>query len=160
MATHSSILAWEIPWTKEPGGLQSIQCQRVGHDLMTKQQQKRKEAKVMPFSITTAVDNLTENICKSQISGSFITLLFFNMWIQSGMPQKPLLLSCLLAFSINPAPDFISPFQKNLHHSFGKRICFALILPTGCLPCVLLHINSPSILKSQQKEETTPAKTP
>ena len=65
MATHSSILAWEIPWTKEPGGLQSIRCQRVGHDLMTKQQQKWKEAKVMPFSITTAADNLTENICKS-----------------------------------------------------------------------------------------------
>ena len=32
MATHSSILAWEIPWTEEPGGLQSIQSQRVGHD--------------------------------------------------------------------------------------------------------------------------------
>ena len=32
MATHSSILAWEIPWTEEPGGLQSIQSQRVAHD--------------------------------------------------------------------------------------------------------------------------------
>ena len=32
MATHSSILAWEIPWTEEPGGLQSIELQRVGHD--------------------------------------------------------------------------------------------------------------------------------
>ena len=31
MATHSSILAWRIPWTKEPGGLQSIGSQRVGH---------------------------------------------------------------------------------------------------------------------------------
>ena len=31
MATHSSILAWRIPWT-EPGGLQSIGSQRVGHD--------------------------------------------------------------------------------------------------------------------------------
>ena len=39
MATHSSILAWEIPWTEEPGGLQSIGSQRVGHDLVTKQQQ-------------------------------------------------------------------------------------------------------------------------
>ena len=29
MATHSSILAWEIPWTEEPGGLQSIESQRV-----------------------------------------------------------------------------------------------------------------------------------
>ena len=32
VATHSSILAWRIPWTEEPGGLQSIGSQRVGHD--------------------------------------------------------------------------------------------------------------------------------
>ena len=31
MATHSSILAWEIPWTEEPGGLQSMGLQRVRH---------------------------------------------------------------------------------------------------------------------------------
>ena len=32
MATHSSILAWRIPWAEEPGGLQSIGLQRIGHD--------------------------------------------------------------------------------------------------------------------------------
>jgi len=32
MATHSSILAWKIPWTEEPGELQSMGSQRVGHD--------------------------------------------------------------------------------------------------------------------------------
>ena len=32
MATHSSFLAWRIPWTEEPGGLQSMGSQRVGHD--------------------------------------------------------------------------------------------------------------------------------
>ena len=32
MATHSSIHAWKIPWTEEPGGLQSMGSQRVGHD--------------------------------------------------------------------------------------------------------------------------------
>ena len=32
MATHSSILAWRIPWTGEPGRLQSVGSQRVGHD--------------------------------------------------------------------------------------------------------------------------------
>ena len=35
MATHSSILAWEIPWTEEPGGLQSMGLQRVRHELAT-----------------------------------------------------------------------------------------------------------------------------
>ena len=38
MATHSSILAWEIPWAEEPGGLQSMASHRVEHDLATKQQ--------------------------------------------------------------------------------------------------------------------------
>ena len=32
MATHSSVLAWRIPWTEEPGGLGSIGSKRVGHD--------------------------------------------------------------------------------------------------------------------------------
>ena len=32
MATHCSILAWEIPWTEDPGGLQSMGLQRGGHD--------------------------------------------------------------------------------------------------------------------------------
>ena len=32
MATHSSILAWSIPWTEEPGGLQFMGSQRIGHD--------------------------------------------------------------------------------------------------------------------------------
>ena len=40
MATHSSILAWEIPWTEEPGRLQSTELQRVRHYLATKQQQQ------------------------------------------------------------------------------------------------------------------------
>ena len=35
MATHSSILAWEIPWREEPGGLQSMGSQKVRHDFAT-----------------------------------------------------------------------------------------------------------------------------
>ena len=40
MANHSNILAWRIPWTKEPGRLQSMGLQRVGHDWATRQQQQ------------------------------------------------------------------------------------------------------------------------
>ena len=36
MATHSSVPAWRIPWTEEPGRLQSMGSQRVGHDWVTK----------------------------------------------------------------------------------------------------------------------------
>ena len=39
MAIHSSILAWKIPWTEEPGGLQSLGLQRVRHDLATEHKQ-------------------------------------------------------------------------------------------------------------------------
>ena len=35
MATHSSILAWKVPWTEEPDGLQSLGLQRVGHNWVT-----------------------------------------------------------------------------------------------------------------------------
>ena len=35
MASHSSVLAWRIPWTEEPGGLQSMGFQRVEHDCAT-----------------------------------------------------------------------------------------------------------------------------
>ena len=38
MATHSSILAWEIPWTEEPDVLQFMGSIRIGHDLATEQQ--------------------------------------------------------------------------------------------------------------------------
>ena len=40
MATHCSIIAWEIPWTEEPGGIQSTRFQRVEHNLATKPQQQ------------------------------------------------------------------------------------------------------------------------
>jgi len=51
MATHSCILAWEIPWIEEPGGLQSIGLQTVGHNLTTKQQQHTFFCLKMYFSV-------------------------------------------------------------------------------------------------------------
>ena len=43
MATHSSILDWQIPWTEEPSGLQYTGLQRVRHDLATKQENAKAE---------------------------------------------------------------------------------------------------------------------
>ena len=63
MATHSSILPWEIPWTEMPGGLQSTGSQRVGHDLATKQQltytTTRSKCSVLKESLVNFV-NLTQ----------------------------------------------------------------------------------------------------
>ena len=59
-ATHSSVLAWEIPWTEEPGGLQSMGSQRVNHDLATKQQQ------IFPGSELSGHANLSGSSAASQ----------------------------------------------------------------------------------------------
>ena len=53
MAAHSSILAWEIPWTEEPGGLQSMRLQRVRHDLAT--EHARIQTEVTTLNIYTLV---------------------------------------------------------------------------------------------------------
>ena len=50
MTTHSSVLAWRIPWTKEPGGLPSMGLQIVGHDwAYTQMQEKEERKKFNPF---------------------------------------------------------------------------------------------------------------
>ena len=49
MTTHSSIPAWKIPWTEEPGGLQSMGLQRNRHYLATEQQQKQQPARPTCF---------------------------------------------------------------------------------------------------------------
>ena len=49
MATHSCILAWKIPWTEEPGRLQSRRLQRIGDDLVTKQ--RNNSANLLPNQI-------------------------------------------------------------------------------------------------------------
>ena len=43
MAPHSSILTWDIPWTEEIGGVQTLGSQRVEHNLVTKQQQESQQ---------------------------------------------------------------------------------------------------------------------
>ena len=59
MATQSSILAWEMPWTEEPGGLQSTGSQRDGHNLVAKQQQQQQ--KLCPSVTETGVIQTQKN---------------------------------------------------------------------------------------------------
>ena len=46
MATHSSILAWEIPWTGKIDGLQSMGLQRIGHDLVSEHEHQVEEPEI------------------------------------------------------------------------------------------------------------------
>ena len=64
MATHSSILAWEILWTEGPGGLQSMGYRRVEHDLVTEHACQR-------LSLATMVLDRTlrpQSLCSSPVS--------------------------------------------------------------------------------------------
>ena len=57
MTTHSSILAWKIPWTEEPGGLQSMGSQRVEHDGCTHTTHHSSSGHGAPRLITATVAN-------------------------------------------------------------------------------------------------------
>ena len=60
MAPHSSTLVWKIPWTEEPGGLQSMGLRRAGHDLGTKQQQPP------PLYLLSVVKYVLEKVVKAR----------------------------------------------------------------------------------------------
>ena len=57
MATHSSIFAWEIPWTEEPGRLLFMGLQRVRHDLASKQQQQHNHSYISLLLLLDSIVN-------------------------------------------------------------------------------------------------------
>ena len=78
MATDSNILAWRIPWTEEPGGLQSWGHRKAGHNLATKQQQcsSRKDWRFLLFeTFTYSLRYYFLSLHNGQLkSGAFYTL--------------------------------------------------------------------------------------
>ena len=74
MRTHSSILAWIVPWTEELGGLQSMGSQRVGHDLVTEQH------------VFLKVGRLSRSFCPSNLTR--LSLLNSLEWIKIVFPSS------------------------------------------------------------------------
>ena len=77
MVIHSSILAWRIPWTEEPGDLQSIGQQTVGHDFPTKQQ----AATMAPYSQPSFVYILPVTFCifiQIDVQTNIVLLLLYK----------------------------------------------------------------------------------
>ena len=72
MATHSSTLAWRIPWTEEPGGLQSMGSQRVRHDCHYGVNHNGKERKQKHLCVC-----ITESLCCT--AESPVYQLYFNV---------------------------------------------------------------------------------
>ena len=78
MATHSRILAWEIPWTEEPGRLQSVGSQRVRHDSVTEDPSFRQNCGEVVFLVLSP-DPFCSIVSSMDGSPSFLsphTLLF------------------------------------------------------------------------------------
>ena len=74
MATHSNVLVWEIPWTEEPGQLQSTESKRVGHDLVIKEQQNI----YIKMHIGKNVEELTHGLyLRDEVIDLFYFLLLF-----------------------------------------------------------------------------------
>ena len=83
MTTHSSILAWEIPWTEEPDGLQSMGLQRVSHDLAPKQQQQLLSYYPAPNSISCLMAS------QNQINQVAYSDSLLSNIISTPLPQAP-----------------------------------------------------------------------
>ena len=77
MATYSNILAWEIPWTEEPGGLKSVGSQIVGHNLAI-QQQWPTMCGICNFCILNFIE-ICQKIRKTGPFETFRSLVFSNM---------------------------------------------------------------------------------
>ena len=122
MATHSSILAWKIPWTEEPGGLQSMGLQRVGQDWATKHtQQEEKHSKAIIKGRT-----LAKGRHGSEYFTSFNPHPFFKHIDVYSVSES------LLGYKANPGLDLsieIQSWDSCQPGWFSKQI--TLVLPSG-----------------------------
>ena len=133
MATHSSTPAWRVPWTEEPGGLQSTGSQRVGHDRATKQQ--------------TVID-------LTQINESFGSLVTFKMvlfiyWLCSGSSLLHGLFSSCSGFSSPWLPLLQSTGSRVEAHRLSCSVACGIFLGQRSNLC-LLHWQADSLPLSHQ----------
>ena len=118
MATHSSILAWRIPWTDEPGGLQSIELQRVRHN-------RSNLAHVL-----IEVYKVTLNVLS--INPSFLLQLLFILLILSSPP--------FFAASFQMIPFYLQWFHFSFHFSFNEST-LPLPLAVNLIQCIVCKLS-------------------
>ena len=118
MATHSGILAWRIPWTEEPGRLQSMELQRVGHDLVTKRHNDSfvlvsRGGGVQSLSCVRLFATPWTAACQASLSFTISWSLLRLMSTESVMPSNCLILCCPLILLPSLFPS-ISVFSNEL----------------------------------------------
>ena len=128
MATHSSILAWEIPWIEEPGGLQSIGSHRVGHDLVTKQTTKSL-LKLMSIELVTPSNHLI--LCQPLL---LLPSIFPSIRVFSS--ESSLCIRWPEYWSFNFS---ISPFILLKSESVSRSVVSDSLQPHGLEPARLLY---------------------
>ena len=118
MATHPSILAWEIPWTEEPGGLQSLESQRVGHDWMSNTGDDLDDSTTSQLVGVSTTQSFSLKRAESVLNIPFDQSLrnlcpSFQVWAQAHFPfDKHLCTYC----KTNIAPSAVGKFKR------GKEI--------------------------------------
>ena len=120
MATHSSILAWRVPWTEEPGELQSMGSQKVGHNLATKQQQ-------VVAAVTTQRYTSKCFMCKN-------TLMFIQNFLNTCKCLS--VTACMHAKSFQKCPTLCNPMDcsppgSSVHGILQARILMWVIMPSS-----------------------------
>ena len=113
MAPHSSNLAWKIPWMEEPGGLQSVGLQRVGHDWS--HLAAAAAATVQLLSHAQHFSTLWTVACQASLSFTISWNLLKLMCIGSVIPSNHLIFCCFLLFT-SLLPYFTSPALNLSQH--------------------------------------------
>ena len=142
IATHSSTLAWEIPWTEEPGGLQSMGSQRVGHDCVIKCSED-------VFENIVYIPNSTEILCSSGHPVLTEVLTHFL----SFLPGSQLHLKSY--YQMLPASVFLPPFAS-LYFRYFLLLLNPLIFSLAAsnplnfplcswVDCILAPVQSPPL---------------
>ena len=135
MSTPSSILAWRIPWTEDPGGLQSMDSQRVGHDWATftftfshiQISINRSIDRSVPTWIHCEIIGRRLNIAQNPGAERFLERISWGLGEPGGTQRGPSLY-LLSLFSgicpIFPSSDWLSPFVKTQEDDFLVAVEF------------------------------------
>ena len=123
MATHLSILAWRIPWTEEPGGLQSTESQRVGHNWATNTNTWENKDNFSQKANTTHLDSAAFTVLKrlwTHLSYSSRRMEMLLEWIVGSISKKSRIWCGIIAPSSISSARLKNPWKQatNQTHSF------------------------------------------
>ena len=129
MAIHSSILAWRIPWTEEPGGLQSMGLQRIRHDWMTNLSFPFLDFSSVQFSCSVVSNSLrphglqqARTPCPLPAPGVYSNSCPLSQWCHPAISSSVISFSsCLQSFSASGSFQGVSP-----SHQVAKVLEFQL----------------------------------